>query len=435
MVAKVTGGYRQGKTALFLIACGWAGAMPHFMAPGKGLFPALTLAFILGGYGLRTVISSDKTNKKLLSTSSSKENQIDNFPSVDVLVAARDEEQVIKRLVKQINSLNYPKDSLSLWVIDDGSKDKTAFILDQLIHQFDNLNVIKRDSNAGGGKSGALNFALSQTQGEWLLVLDADAQLQEDFLLRSISIAVSQKLSALQLRKAVINPTKSLLTLFQAMEMTMDTVIQEGRQFSGGVVELRGNGQLLRRDVIDRCGGFNEDTVTDDLDLSFRLLISGASAGILWDPPVQEEAVDTLSALWKQRQRWAEGGLQRFFDYFSFLISNNLSIKQRQDLLCFFLLQYALPVVSLYDLIIALFSKTYPLYWPLSLIALVISGLAFWKGSSRQKEGPNFLSPNLIKIIMAMIYLSHWFIVIPWVAIKMALFPKKLIWVKTSHKG
>lgn len=435
MVAKVTGGYRQGKTALFLIACGWVGAMPHFMAPGKGLFPALTLAFVLGGYGLRTVISSDKINKQISSTSYSKEDEIDKFPSVDILVAARDEEAVIQRLVKQINSLKYPKDKLSLWVIDDGSKDKTALLLDQLIPKFNNLNVIKRDSNAGGGKSGALNFALSQTQAEWLLVLDADAQLQEDFLLRSISIAISQKLSALQLRKAVINPTKSLLTLLQAMEMSMDTIIQEGRQFNGGVVELRGNGQLLRRDVIDRCGGFNEDTVTDDLDLSFRLLISGAAAGILWDPPVQEEAVDSLSALWKQRQRWAEGGLQRFFDYFTFLISNNLSIKQRQDLLCFFLLQYALPIVSLFDLIIALLLRTYPLYWPLSLIALFISGLAFWKGSSRKKEGPTFLSPNLIKIIMAIIYLSHWFIVIPWVAIKMAVFPKRLVWAKTSHNG
>ena len=100
----------------------------------------------------------------------------------------------------------------------------------------------------------------------------------------------------------------------QAMEMALDAVIQKGRLESGGVAELRGNGQLIRRAVLQASGGFNEDTVTDDLDLSFRLLTHGALIGILWDPPVQEEAVPTLAALWKQRQRWAEGGLQRFFD-------------------------------------------------------------------------------------------------------------------------
>ena len=126
----------------------------------------------------------------------------------------------------------------------------------------------------------------------------------------------------------------------------MDTVIQQGRQAIGGVVELRGNGALLNRKSLDECGGFNEDTVTDDLDLSFRLLTLGFSVGILWDPPVEEEGVESLNALIRQRKRWAEGGLQRFFDYWPFLTSNRLNISQNLDLTAFFLLQYALPVTS-----------------------------------------------------------------------------------------
>jgi len=63
------------------------------------------------------------------------------------------------------------------------------------------------------------------------------------------------------------------------------------------------------------CGSFNEDTVTDDLDLSLRLLLSQSRIGILWDPPVMEEAVENLNALLAQRLRWAEGGLQSFLDY------------------------------------------------------------------------------------------------------------------------
>ena len=434
--AAVTGQYRRGKTALFLIACGCTGAVPHWIEPGRSLWLAITLVVFLGGYGLRTVFLRDRDKWLVNSTSSSFQLlEKESLPSVDVLVAARDEEAVVERLVQRIDSLNYPKHKISTWIIDDGSKDRTPLLLEKLRRQFQNLHVIRRSSDAGGGKSGALNKALSQVQGDWLLILDADAQLEEDALHRLVSYAREGGWSAVQLRKAVINASHNLLTRFQAMEMAMDAVIQQGRLAGGGVVELRGNGQLLCRSALDNCGGFNEETVTDDLDLSFRLLISGALVGILWDPPVQEEAVETLSALWKQRQRWAEGGLQRFFDYWPLLISNRLSFSQRRDLMSFFLLQYALPLVSLSDLVTTLCTRTVPVYWPLSIAAFSISGLAYWRGCRTISEGPTLPSPQPFRLLMAIVYLTHWFVVIPWVTVRMALFPKKLVWVKTNHHG
>ncbi len=123
------------------------------------------------------------------------------------------------------------------------------------------------------------------------------------------------------------------------MEMAMDAVIQRGRLASGGVAELRGNGQLINRKVLQACGDFNEKTITDDLDLSFRFLLTRSPIVIMWDPPVQEEAVESISALFRQRKRWAEGGLQRFFDYWPLLISKRLSNFKKFDLACFFLLQ------------------------------------------------------------------------------------------------
>ncbi len=267
------------------------------------------------------------------------------------------------------------------------------------------------------------------------MILDADAQLDQDLLNRLVCFAINGDWSAVQLRKSVINFNQNLLTKVQAMEMAMDALIQQGRLCGGGVVELRGNGQLIRRSTLDLCGGFNEDTVTDDLDLSFRLLSVGAKIGLLWNPPVQEEAVETVSSLWRQRQRWAEGGLQRFFDYWPFLISSKLTYLQKQDIACFFLLQYALPVVSFFDLITTLITRTIPTYWPLSIVAFSVSGIAYWRGCTKNSEGPLLPKPNLIPLILAISYLAHWFIVIPWVVLKMSLFPKRLIWLKTSHRG
>ncbi len=423
---------RRGKTALFLIVCGWAGAMPHFLTPSRSLLPALTLALLLGSYGLRIVLRS---KKKWNFNSQIKVFDDQFLPKVDILVAARDEEAVLGRLIEQLHQIVYPKEKLNIWIIDDGSEDKTSEVLDDLKLRFPFFKVLRRSRQAGGGKSGALNEALKVLKGEWIFVLDADAQVQNDVLQRLMPVAQEGNWSALQLRKAVTNSLENFLTRCQAMEMAMDALIQKGRLLGGGVVELRGNGQLLNRRAIEKCGGFNEDTVTDDLDLSFRLLVAGESIGILWDPPVQEEAVESFYALWKQRQRWAEGGLQRFFDYWPSLTSPKLNWLKKQDLTSFFLLQYALPVISCADLFTSLVTKSFPTYWPLSLIAFSVSGLAYWRGCKTLSEGPFLPSPNIINLFGAILYLIHWFIVIPFATVKMAILPKTLSWSKTKHIG
>ena len=427
-----SGDHRRVKSAAFLFACGCAGAAPHWLDPVRSLWPAISLAMVLGGYGLRTVLRADL---KRGDTAEAFELDREGLPSLDVVVAARDEEGVVTRLVERLTALRYPADRLTTWVIDDGSLDRTPELLDQLAERHPRLNVIHRPRNAGGGKSGALNTALAQLSGDWLLVLDADAQLQEDLLERLVPYALDGGWSAVQLRKAVIDADCNWLTRSQAMEMALDAVIQTGRLCSGGIAELRGNGQLIKRSVLEESGGFNEDTVTDDLDLSFRLLTHGALVGMLWDPPVQEEAVPGLKALWKQRQRWAEGGLQRFFDYWPTLTSAQLTLRQRWDLACFFLLQYCLPVLSFADLSTSVISRSVPTYWPLSFVAFGVSGLAYWRGCRGRNEGPLIPRPGVWHLLVAMIYLSHWFVVIPWVTLRMAFLPKRLVWAKTSHGG
>ena len=425
-----SGDHRRVKSAAFLFACGCAGAAPHWLDSARSLWPAISLALMLGGYGLRTVLRGE-LNRQGDAEPAAVDQQ--SLPSLDVVVAARDEEGVVQRLVERLTSLRYPADRLSTWVIDDGSQDRTPELLDALAERHPSLYVIHREPDAGGGKSGALNTALAQLSGEWLLVLDADAQLQDDLLERLVPYALDGGWSAVQLRKAVIDADCNWLTRAQAMEMALDAVIQTGRLAGGGVAELRGNGQLIKRSELERSGGFNEDTVTDDLDLSFRLLSHGALVGLLWDPPVQEEAVPGLVALWKQRQRWAEGGLQRFFDYWPTLTSAQLSLRQRWDLASFFLLQYGLPVVSFADLSTSLISRSTPTYWPLSIVAFSVSGLAYWRGCRGRQEGPAIPQPGPWNMLVAIAYLSHWFVVIPWVTLKMAVLPKRLVWAKTSH--
>jgi len=432
--------HRRGKSALFLIGFGWAGLAPHWLQGPLRLAPAITLALLLGGYTLRTVLlrafgPASSLADPAVTPPEGEAVAMAPLPPVDVVVAARDEQAVIGRLVERIAQLRYPEGQLRLWVIDDASRDRTPQVLAELQERHTFLRVLRREADAGGGKSGALNLVLQQLQGRWMFVLDADADLQSDTLERLIPYAEQGGWAAVQLRKAEVNATANWLTRAQAMEMALDTVVQEGRLISGGVVELRGNGQLLRRSALEQVGGFNEDTVTDDLDLSFRLLLHRQPLAVVWDPPVSEEAVMGLPALWRQRQRWAEGGLQRFFDYAPGLLSERLSPGRKLDLLCFFLLQYVLPVVAVADLLGALITRSLPTIWPLSFVAFGLSAISILQGCRRGGEGPPLPRMHPANLLLGILYLSHWFLVIPYTTLRMALLPKRLVWAKTLHLG
>ncbi len=432
---------RRGKSALFLAACGVAGLGPHWLEPGLRLAPASALALLLGGYSIRTVLVPALSRSRAAVAALGPGPGAEGYPAgetpspVDVVVAARDEQAVIGRLVQGIARLRYPAEALRLWVIDDGSSDRTPQVLAELQAEHPFLRVLRREPDAGGGKSGALNLALQHADAPWLLVLDADADIQPDTLERLVPLAEQGGWAALQLRKAVANPDANWLTRAQAMEMALDAVVQEGRLIHGGVVELRGNGQLLRRSALEQVGGFNEDTVTDDLDLSFRLLLHRQPLAVTWDPPVGEEAVLGWRALWRQRQRWAEGGLQRFFDYAPGLLSDRLTPGCRLDLACFFLLQYVLPVVAVADLLGALLTHSLPTIWPLSFVAFGLSGISIFQGCRRGGEGPPLPRMHPANLALGILYLGHWFLVIPYTTVRMALLPKRLVWAKTLHLG
>ncbi|MFZ9168336.1 glycosyltransferase, partial [Vulcanococcus sp.] len=425
-------GARRLPASLFLIGCVAAGAAPHGLPQQQGLWPAMALTALLGAYALRTVFLPVWQGRLAVQPGAA---ALSSWPAVDLVVAARDEEAVIGRLVERLAALRYPSELLRIWIVDDGSEDRTPEVLASYQQRYPQLQVLRRPRDAGGGKSGALNAVLPQLEGRWLLVLDADAQLQPDLLERLVSFAEQGGWSAVQLRKAVVNPDLNVLTKAQAMEMALDAVIQQGRLHSGGVVELRGNGQLLQRDAVLSCEGFNEQTVTDDLDLSFRLLVDQQRVALLWDPPVQEEAVTEWRALWRQRQRWAEGGLQRFFDYWPQLSGSAVSAGQKLDLACFFLLQYALPVLAVADLLTALVTRSAPLSWPLSFVAFGLSGGAILVGCLRSSEGPDLPAMGPLNLALGIAYLGHWFVVIPYTTLRMAFLPKRLVWAKTLHVG
>ena len=424
----VEGRRRKAAVVLTILWCGTIAL--HLVAWGYWL--SLGLTAVLCIQAVRVVLARSRPEPQPLS-----ETTLDDWPYVSLLVAAKNEEAVIGNLVKMLCNLDYPRDRYDLWVIDDHSTDRTPILLDQLKQEYNQLNVLHRVAGAGGGKSGALNQVLGKAKGEILAVFDADAQVPPDFLQRVLPCFQRPKVGAVQVRKAIANASVNFWTRGQMAEMALDSYFQQQRIAIGGIGELRGNGQFVRRSALKSCGSWNEETLTDDLDLTIRLHLDGWDIEFLQDPAVEEEGVTRAIALWHQRNRWAEGGYQRYLDYWRLIAQNRMGTRKTLDLVSFMLIQYLLPAAAVPDLFMAILRHHPPVLSPVTGLGLTLPFLGMFIGLRRTQKterGRNsFLT--LMQTVRGTVYMLHWLLVMASATARMSVRPKRLKWVKTVHQG
>ncbi|MBS1999349.1 MAG: glycosyltransferase family 2 protein, partial [Cyanobacteria bacterium SZAS LIN-2] len=184
-------------------------------------------------------------------------------PDVDIFISAKNESRVIETTVRNLFKLDY--DRFLVWVIDDCSTDSMPVILDRLKGEYPNLRVINRKPGCCPGKSAALNEALALAKGDVVTVFDADAYVAPDFLKTALPHLQPETVGAVQAQKRMFEHQKGFLVHCQDSEYAMDTYFQVSRDLIGGAVELRGNGQLVKRQALIDVGGWNNKAITDDL--------------------------------------------------------------------------------------------------------------------------------------------------------------------------
>ncbi len=422
---------RRGKAAAVLTAI-WGGTIAlHLISWGAWVVWGLTV--LLWMQALRVLFAEPKPALPPLSDESR-----EDWPYVSLLVAAKNEEAVIARFVQSICNLDYPIDRYEVWAIDDRSSDSTALVLEQLTKQYPQLKVFSRGANASGGKSGALNQVLPLTRGEFVGIFDADATVTPDLLRRVLPVFDRSQVGAVQVRKAIANAAVNVWTRGQEAEMALDSFFQQQRIAIGGIGELRGNGQFMRRTALERCGGWNEETITDDLDLTVRLHLDQWDIEFLAFPAVSEEGVTNARALWHQRNRWAEGGYQRYLDYWRLILRNRMGTGKTWDLFGFWVSQYLLPTVALPDCVMSIVLRRMPLASPLTFMTLTLSLVGMFVGLRRTRKETQFevkrVFVTLLQALRGTVYMLHWLLV-GTVTARIAVRPKRLKWVKTVHQG
>jgi len=259
----------------------------------------------------------------------------DDCPFVSIVVPAKNEEAVIEPTVRSLTALEYAaggQPNFEVIVVDDQSADGTQMVLERLRTDL-RLRVLQTPEGSFG-KAAALNLGIAHARGDLLAVFDADARVAPDFLQRVIPYLGGDRVAAVQSRRRPYNPAQNLLTRVQDDEYTLyQHLFQCARQMLGGFVCLAGNGLLVKRAALDDVGGWNEDALTEDIDLSVRLQLAGWEIRYCEEATVWEEAIPRLRDLLRQRIRWFEGAIRCLGDYLPALLFGRLGFFKRLDAL------------------------------------------------------------------------------------------------------
>ncbi|MBV8813553.1 MAG: glycosyltransferase family 2 protein [Verrucomicrobia bacterium] len=235
------------------------------------------------------------------------------LPVVTVQLPVYNERYVVERLLQSVSRIQYPKEKLEIQVLDD-STDETSQIAAREVERlrsegFDAVHL--RRTERTGFKAGALEAGLHRARGEFFLILDADFVPSPGILLQTIHYFVDPQIGMIQTRWQHLNRSYSWLTRAQAILLDGHLVLEQtARSSTGRFFNFNGTAGLWRRSCIEEAGGWQHDTLTEDLDLSYRAQLKGWRFIFLVDVVTPAELPIEISAFKSQQHRWTKGSIQ-----------------------------------------------------------------------------------------------------------------------------
>ncbi len=238
---------------------------------------------------------------------------LDPMPVVTIQLPLYNEMYVADRLIEAVCRIEYPRELLEVQVLDD-STDETRSIADLAVRRFAaqgyDIKYYHRTDRVGY-KAGALEAGLKVARGEFIAIFDADFIPSADFLTRLMPYFAGEKIGMVQARWGHINQDYSLLTKIQSILLDGHFVLEHGgRNRAGRFFNFNGTAGVWRRKTIDDAGGWQHDTLTEDLDLSYRAQLRGWQFVFVSDLIAPAEVPVEMNAFKSQQHRWAKGSIQ-----------------------------------------------------------------------------------------------------------------------------
>jgi len=237
----------------------------------------------------------------------------EQLPKVTVQLPIFNELYVVERLLKSVAALDYPRDLLQVQVLDD-STDETTEIAAKRVAELKSAGLdieLLHRIDRTGFKAGALEQGMASCKGEFVLILDADFVPAPDMLRKTVHYFTDPKIGMIQTRWGHLNRTYSLLTRVQAMFLDGHLLLEQtARSRAGRFFNFNGTAGLWRRSCIEDAGGWQHDTLTEDLDLSYRAQLNGWRFVFLPNLVTPAELPVDMNGFKSQQHRWTKGSIQ-----------------------------------------------------------------------------------------------------------------------------
>jgi len=239
--------------------------------------------------------------------------ELASHPTVTVMIPCHNEHLTIEQVVRAVAASRYP--NIDILVIDDASTDESAGVIERLLPELPNLRFLRLERNLGKAK--ALSLGALSTEAEYLMCIDADALLDEDAIHWMVAdLEHSPRAGAVTGNPRVLNRT-TLISRIQVGEFSAIVgMIKRTQRLVGRVYTVSGVCSCFRRRAVHDVGYWSSQTVTDDVDISWKLQL--AYWGILYEPRAVCWILvpESLRGLWHQRVRWARGGVEAALRYY-----------------------------------------------------------------------------------------------------------------------
>ena len=231
------------------------------------------------------------------------------LPSVSIIVPVKNEEKVVARLLDALTNLNYPLNKKEVIVVNDASTDRTLEICIQYSLSHPEIKVLDKPTSTT--KAGALNFGLNCAQGEIVATFDGDSVPEPEALLKAAEYFAESSVAAVQGRICSINAGQNMLTRFLSYEGSIQyEVYLQGKDALDLYVGLAGTCQFIRKEALDSIGGWNENCLGEDTDVSVKLIEQGKVIRYASDVRTFEESPFNFKSLLAQRARWYRGNIE-----------------------------------------------------------------------------------------------------------------------------
>ncbi|MGB9912580.1 MAG: cellulose synthase family protein, partial [Candidatus Kapaibacteriota bacterium] len=293
-------------------------------------FLSLSVLFLFGIHSLVLLYYYHKTQKILLP----KYELPKELPVVTIQLPIFNELYVVERLIRNVCKIRYPKDKLEIQVLDD-STDETQEIAKKLVEEYRakgfDIHYLHR-GNREGFKAGALKYGLERARGEFIAIFDADFIPAEDFLEKTIPYFQNPQVGMVQTRWGHINEEYSFLTKALALSLDGHFVIeQQARNRAGFFINFNGTAGIWRKQTIIDAGNWQPDTLTEDLDLSYRAQLKGWKFVFLNDVVSPAELPADINALKTQQFRWTKGAVETAKKILPMLLKAKLDWKVKLE--------------------------------------------------------------------------------------------------------